>query len=245
MAFFRPWANRSRPQLRMFGSRLRRGRFCRMAGTTRRGQAFLVAAATPSPVSGSRWWGCHQAPMAALILSGGQHGQHNHSYHCRRNTFGSRRRLVRTRRLVLTDGVFQATRLSGRKKKARNGKLVTGQGQEFDAEQPLRWHGLHWLLSCHSAARQNGSACWFSSVLSMTSRPQFPRKTELCRVWLVRCLCLHMMKKKIVAAPSGSSICVSGRKPMPQKHGRSTRLPSKRFATARENSESSDSRAKK
>src|SRR5262245_31285108 len=71
-------------------------------GTAQWAQTFLIAAATtPAPSPRQRaTQGCHR-PVAALLLSGGQHGQHNHSDYRRRYTFGSRRWLVRTRRLEL------------------------------------------------------------------------------------------------------------------------------------------------
>jgi hypothetical protein len=49
-------------------------------------------------------------------------------------------------------------------------------------------------------------------------------------------------KKKIASARSGNSRHARARKPMPQKHGRSTTLLSRSFVTARGNSENSDSR---
>src|SRR5215467_8209309 len=49
------------------------------------------------------------------------------------------------------------------------------------------------------------------------------------------------MKKKIACAPNGCSKHASSRKRMPHKRGRSTRLLSRSFVTARGNSENSDS----
>jgi len=109
-----------------------------MAGTTGSAQFFFSSCRARQPPfpSGSRLWGCHWL-VAAPLLTGGQHGQHNHSAHCRRNTFGSRRRLVRTRRLELGGAVFNRPQFPRVVPVKENGpqQVLRAKVQEFDVQE--------------------------------------------------------------------------------------------------------------